>query len=85
MTVEGTVLTQLIIEYLKSEEYPEGVPLEAKRPLFQIVEYLKTQRNEKGKLIEISDAVEIKKSKWSQGFGSHFLPFAPAGAAAGKA
>ena len=66
MTVESNVLTQLIIEYLKLEEYPEGMPLEAKRSLFQIVEYLKTQRNEKGELIEISDADENKKSKRSQ-------------------
>ena len=42
------------------------MPLEAKRSLFQIVEYLKTQRNEKGELIEISDTDENKKSKRSQ-------------------
>ena len=66
MTVESNVLTQLIIEYLKLEEYPEGMPLEAKRSLFQIVEYLKTQRNEKGELIEISDAKEISKSKMTR-------------------
>ena len=65
MAVSGTVLTPLIIEYLKLEEYPEGVPLEAKRSLFQIVEYLKTKCKDK-ELGEISDAKEILKSKMTR-------------------
>jgi hypothetical protein len=55
-------LNELIVEYFKLEEYPEGEPLKAERPLVEIVNYLNKKFSEKG-LGEISDGESEKHKK----------------------
>jgi|GEM_PF-2190840 hypothetical protein len=55
-------LNELIVEYFKLKEYPEGEPLKAERSLVEIVNYLNKKFSEKG-LGEISDGESEKHKK----------------------
>ena len=55
-------LNELIVEYFKLKEYPEGEPLKAERSMVEIVNYLNKKFSEKG-LGEISDGESEKHKK----------------------